>query len=192
MHGKQNQDDFFVEVIDAAAGDCIVGVFDGHGRELGQLAARTAKDYVRGELRKEEVRKAIERDPKGKFDEVFVAAHKAIEAVRKTMIHRMRAPLAPLVPPCASQLPEPLVGFPPPLRGKPQYRGSSSCAGGKRGGPCSLAFVRCTWSLRAALDRRICPLLAPLPPPQYDCWHRRLPRTTPMLGGWCRALRRGS
>ncbi len=83
MHGKQNQDDFFVEVIDAAAGDCIVGVFDGHGRELGQLAARTAKNFVRDELRKEEVRKAIERDPKDTFDAVFCGAHKAIEAVRK-------------------------------------------------------------------------------------------------------------
>ncbi|KAA0150340.1 hypothetical protein FNF29_05352 [Cafeteria roenbergensis] len=80
VHGKQNQDDFFVEVIDAAAGDCIVGVFDGHGRELGQLAARTAKNFVRDELRKEEVRKAIERDPKDTFDAVFCGAHKAIEA----------------------------------------------------------------------------------------------------------------
>jgi hypothetical protein len=79
VHGKQNQDDFFVEKL--PGDNCILGVFDGHGRELGQLAAKTAKEFIRDQLRREDVRAEIEKDPKGTFVELFDKAHKAIEAV---------------------------------------------------------------------------------------------------------------
>lgn len=80
VHGKQNQDDFFYE--DLGAGNLALGVFDGHGRELGQLAARTAKTTVRALLRDPETLVALEHDPKSTMERVFRQAHTEIERVR--------------------------------------------------------------------------------------------------------------
>lgn len=81
VHGKQNQDDFFAEAL-PGDGNAIIGVFDGHGRELGQLAAKTAKLFVRDELKKPEVLAAVEASPQATLESIFAAAHRAIMEVR--------------------------------------------------------------------------------------------------------------
>lgn len=77
--GKQNQDDFFIwEAADRQT--IIAGVFDGHGREMGQAAARVAKTSLRDELSKPETLARLRASPKATLEAAFAAAHRAIDA----------------------------------------------------------------------------------------------------------------
>lgn len=77
--GKQNQDDFFLwESEDRRC--MIAAVFDGHGRELGQVAAKVAKSALREELARPETIAALRRDPGRTLEGAFARAHAAIEA----------------------------------------------------------------------------------------------------------------
>lgn len=81
--GKQNQDDFYI--YESADRQVIVAaVFDGHGREMGQMAAKVAKVFVREELARPEVQDRLRADPLPVLTLTFARAHKAIEdAFRK-------------------------------------------------------------------------------------------------------------
>lgn len=76
---RQNQDAFFLWQ-DESRQHAIAGVLDGHGRELGQLAAVTAKAKF------EELLPGLQRDdfehfradPTAEFQQLFDAAHTAI------------------------------------------------------------------------------------------------------------------
>eukprot|EP00924_Labyrinthula_sp_SR-Ha-C_P008417 maker-scaffold_11-snap-gene-12.15-mRNA-1 protein AED:0.01 eAED:0.01 QI:544/1/1/1/0.5/0.33/3/560/515 len=57
----------------------VAAVFDGHGRELGELAAIVARDFVRNELLKEEVLTELGQDPKKVFERIFEDAHLEIK-----------------------------------------------------------------------------------------------------------------
>ena len=80
VRGKQNQDDFFLE--DLGGGTLVMGVLDGHGRELGQLAAHTAKESLRKTLCSPETLARLKLDPERVMTEVFDEAHEAIAEVR--------------------------------------------------------------------------------------------------------------
>jgi serine/threonine protein phosphatase PrpC len=55
-------------------------VFDGHGREMGQVAAKTARQTLLSELTRPEVLAELRRNPTPAFERAFALAHKAIEA----------------------------------------------------------------------------------------------------------------
>jgi serine/threonine protein phosphatase PrpC len=76
--GKQNQDAFFLwESNDRNT--IISAVFDGHGRELGQLAANIAREVMLDALTTPEALRLMRTSPKTFLEEVFSRAHKAIE-----------------------------------------------------------------------------------------------------------------
>lgn len=79
--GHENQDKYMC----FKAGDnnehLIMAVFDGHGRELGELAATAAKEWMQNELNKVEVLNALSQNPKKVFDEIFEGAHQYIKDV---------------------------------------------------------------------------------------------------------------
>lgn len=77
--GKQNQDDYFLWSSEDGQ-TVIVGVLDGHGRELGQMAARVAKAQFLADLTRPETLAALAADPKPTLELAFVNAHRAIEA----------------------------------------------------------------------------------------------------------------
>ena len=54
-------------------------MFDGHGREMGQIAAKVAKASMREEISKPEVQARLRIDPKGTLEAAFKTAHAAIE-----------------------------------------------------------------------------------------------------------------
>jgi len=78
--GKVNQDAFFK--LDLGRGTVIIGVFDGHGRELGRKAGEAARDYLEGQFKMAETIRALRRDPAKIMREQFARAHEHIESVR--------------------------------------------------------------------------------------------------------------
>lgn len=78
MVGKVNQDAFLLW--DAGDGkNYVLGVFDGHGRELGQLAGATARDAFREYMGKAETFAKLREDPKTTCELAFQFAHDAIQ-----------------------------------------------------------------------------------------------------------------
>lgn len=77
--GKNNQDDFFVW--DSGDGqNFILGVLDGHGRDLGSLAANVAKRSLQAELSAGFDK--IRADPHTTLVTAFENAHLAVKQVR--------------------------------------------------------------------------------------------------------------
>ena len=90
VQGKENQDDFFVW----QKGDNLTYVFavlDGHGRELGKLASKAAKDSLFKNLTSDEGLASVRKDAKGAMARIFAAANDAVRNVRFpfTYIHLM-------------------------------------------------------------------------------------------------------
>ncbi len=76
--GKNNQDDFFVW--DSGDGqNFVIGVLDGHGRDLGALAANTAKKSLLITLSSNFDK--IRSDPQATLTAAFVEAHQAVKNV---------------------------------------------------------------------------------------------------------------
>lgn len=59
--------------------DFVLAVFDGHGRELGKLAAQVAKDSMRRAFSKAETFDAIRKDAPSAMKKLFLDAHEAIK-----------------------------------------------------------------------------------------------------------------
>ena len=59
-----------------------VGVFDGHGREMGRLAALTASSSMKAQFDSPSTWAEIERDPNAAFVRIFNEAHAAVKEVR--------------------------------------------------------------------------------------------------------------
>lgn len=82
--GKQNQDEFFTWVSPDKQ-SVVVGILDGHGRELGQLAAQVARDSLKASLASPEALMEVSLRPKEVLESAFEKAHFDIEnAFRKT------------------------------------------------------------------------------------------------------------
>lgn len=86
VKGKVNQDDFFVW---QSADKCsyIMGVFDGHGRELGHYAARVARESFAEKLGNEAAIAALRDNPAAVLHDAFEAAHAAVIKVRSPSAH---------------------------------------------------------------------------------------------------------
>jgi hypothetical protein len=79
--GRENQDDFFVwQSSDGRS--CCLGVFDGHGRELGKLAAGVAKESFASHLASDDALRELRVRPREVLRAAFQAAHEAIAQVR--------------------------------------------------------------------------------------------------------------
>lgn len=77
--GKVNQDAFTIwEKGDGL--NFVFGVFDGHGRELGQLAGATARDSLTEFLGNDEAFARLRSNPKETLDAAFQHVHDAIQA----------------------------------------------------------------------------------------------------------------
>jgi len=74
--GTVNQDKFDVFQVDEAL---VLSVFDGHGRELGELAAEVARDKMRDLLQAPGTLEKISEKPNEILAEVFKEAHLAIK-----------------------------------------------------------------------------------------------------------------
>ena len=84
MQGKQNQDEYFTWVSPDKQ-SVVVGILDGHGRELGQLAAQVARDSLKGSLASPEALLELSTKPKEVLEAAFEKAHFDIEnAFKKT------------------------------------------------------------------------------------------------------------
>lgn len=59
----------------------MIGVFDGHGRELGRKAGEAARDCIQKEFAKAESLKQLRADPEATLRAKFALAHEHIEAV---------------------------------------------------------------------------------------------------------------
>jgi len=59
----------------------VVAVFDGHGREMGRLAALTASDSIKAQFDNPATWEALTRDPKAEFERIFNEAHLAVQKV---------------------------------------------------------------------------------------------------------------
>ena len=82
VKGKENQDDYFVW----SQGDgktYVIAVLDGHGRELGKLASKSAKDSIWNDLcvQSEERIGQLRSHPQETMQEVFRRANDAIRTV---------------------------------------------------------------------------------------------------------------
>lgn len=77
--GKENQDDFFAWS-NADKSLVICAVFDGHGREVGQLASQTAAQHLQELFAKPESLDALRADPKTIVADAFTSANAAITA----------------------------------------------------------------------------------------------------------------
>eukprot|EP00753_Platysulcus_tardus_P016602 PLAT5881.1.p1 GENE.PLAT5881.1~~PLAT5881.1.p1 ORF type:complete len:485 (+),score=256.97 PLAT5881.1:33-1487(+) len=76
---RENQDDYFIwQKGDGAT--LVLGVFDGHGRELGKLAANVAKHSVLEQLSQERTLRRLRAAPEEVMTEVFQLAHEAVQA----------------------------------------------------------------------------------------------------------------
>ena len=87
--GHENQDKAMLFRCGPDNNVLVMGVFDGHGRELGELAALVARDYMRDEIQKPEIIEAIEENPQPTLEKLFLDAHiqiknKFIEKFSKT------------------------------------------------------------------------------------------------------------
>jgi hypothetical protein len=80
VKGKENQDDYFVW----NKGDgktYVIAVLDGHGRELGKLASKAAKDSIYSDLTTDDVLGQLRATPQETMTEVFRRANDAIRTV---------------------------------------------------------------------------------------------------------------
>ena len=75
--GKVNQDDFFVWR-SADGKSYVMGVFDGHGRELGHFAARATRECFSEKLGNEAALAALRVNPNAVLSDAFEAAHAAV------------------------------------------------------------------------------------------------------------------
>lgn len=75
---KPNQDDYFIWKCSNRPGTLALCVLDGHGRELGDLASRSAKSSFLKYLEKDGVVDAIERDPESAFRSMFGTVHEDV------------------------------------------------------------------------------------------------------------------
>jgi len=78
--GSVNQDTYEVFRTGASKENLVLAVFDGHGRELGELAAIVARDKIRSLLEKDEIMNQVFDDPEGTLTDVFRHAHNEIKA----------------------------------------------------------------------------------------------------------------
>ena len=86
---KPNQDDYFIYRYPERPGTIVLGVLDGHGRELGELASKTAKRAFLGEFGKANAVESIERQPKVAFVDIFARVHEEIgRAFQKYYVDR--------------------------------------------------------------------------------------------------------
>ncbi len=74
--GNVNQDTYTVF---RTHGNLIMAVFDGHGRELGELAAQVARDSVKEQLEDISVLERVSQNAESTLSEVFRNAHQAIK-----------------------------------------------------------------------------------------------------------------
>ncbi len=77
VKGKVNQDDFFIWASDDKK-SYVMGVFDGHGRELGHFAARKTRESFLASLGNEAALAAIRQNPHSYLNHAFEAAHDAV------------------------------------------------------------------------------------------------------------------
>jgi hypothetical protein len=80
VKGKENQDDYFLW----NKGDnktYVIAVLDGHGRELGKLASKAAKDSLYRDLTSDKVLNQLLTTPKETMTETFQNANNAIREV---------------------------------------------------------------------------------------------------------------
>lgn len=73
--GQVNQDKYDVFRCGDKQENLVMAVFDGHGRELGEMAAIIARDKVRSLLQQESVMERVSEDPTTALTEVFKQAH---------------------------------------------------------------------------------------------------------------------
>ena len=80
VKGKENQDDYFLW--DKGDGKTfVIAVLDGHGRELGKLGSKAAKDSIYNDLTSDNVLNQLRTTPKETMTEVFRRANDAIRTV---------------------------------------------------------------------------------------------------------------
>lgn len=84
--GHVNQDKSFCCKVGENNEHLVIGVFDGHGRELGELAAVTANEFFQTELRKLDVIEDLRENPKKTFCKLFEIAHEKIKEVFKQTV----------------------------------------------------------------------------------------------------------
>ena len=76
---RTNQDDYFVWKSpykdDGEPGTTVIAVFDGHGRELGQLASEAARKSFFRDLTDTETLERVRTSPRGTMSEVFARAN---------------------------------------------------------------------------------------------------------------------
>ncbi|GBG33854.1 Protein phosphatase, putative [Hondaea fermentalgiana] len=83
--GAVNQDKFDFFMVEQ---NLVMAVFDGHGRELGELAAEVARDTFHEYLSKTETMEKVSEDPETTLTEIFQAAHDAIRnRFREKYVH---------------------------------------------------------------------------------------------------------
>ena len=84
VKGKENQDDYFLW----NKGDgktYVIAVLDGHGRELGKLASKAAKDSIYRDLTSDAMLNQLRTTPQETMTQVFARANDAIRTVSSTM-----------------------------------------------------------------------------------------------------------
>jgi hypothetical protein len=79
--GRPNQDDLFVWRSEDGRSACL-GVFDGHGRELGQQAAAAACAHIKAALCSEAGLAALRAAPGDTLHAAFAGAHNAVAQAR--------------------------------------------------------------------------------------------------------------
>lgn len=77
--GHENQDKSMCFRAGKQDEHLILAVFDGHGRELGELAAKVARDFMKQELSKPEVLKELSARPEEIINALFEVAHDRIK-----------------------------------------------------------------------------------------------------------------
>jgi len=76
---KENQDTFFIVQTGKLTA---FGVFDGHGKVLGKLAATTAKDFFTRKFTHEVTFEDIQQEPEICIRKLFQECHNEIKTVR--------------------------------------------------------------------------------------------------------------
>lgn len=59
----------------------VFGVFDGHGKSLGHIASRIARNSFKNSFRDKQAINQLKEDPQTFFNQVFEKAHNAIRDV---------------------------------------------------------------------------------------------------------------
>ncbi len=86
--GSTNQDD--AEIIHISQDAIVFGVFDGHGRDLGELASKVAKDSFRNALKSKGMIDRLRADPHLIMNELFKAAHVDIRNAFREKYHEAK------------------------------------------------------------------------------------------------------